>query len=454
VLSDAPSPSDIRASGAPAHADRLVAEGRLSRIVADVLLAESDLMGVPFAELAASHLAQQPAPPPAPPAGSAGSAGAAGSAAAGSARAGGPQGFAEEVPPIDERLAALIIQAGRDGASDVHLTTGAPPMMRRNGAVMAMPGHAVLTSGEIGRMVANSLTPAQIHRFEETADLDAALSIPGAGRVRLNTYRQRGSVGAALRLIPRDIPELGVLGLPPVVASFADLPRGLVLVTGPTGSGKSTTLASLIDRINRSKQLHIMSCEDPIEYLHSHKKSIVNQREVGIDTRSFAEALKHVLRQDPDVILVGEMRDRETVGIALSAAETGHLVFATLHTQSAPSSIDRIIDVFPAEQQTTVRAMLANSIQAVLTQQLLPRTDGRGRVLATEVMVGTPAIRSLIRDGKIHQVHQAMQTGGARFGMMTMDASLALLVRAGAITAEFAAERAQNPDDLRTHLGG
>jgi twitching motility protein PilT len=259
-------------------------------------------------------------------------------------------------------------------------------------------------------------------------------------------------VGCVLRAIPYDIVPLEQLGLPHSVAQFAEIPRGMVLVSGPTGSGKSTTLASLVDIINRTKAHHIMTVEDPIEFLHHHKTSLVNQREVGEDTHSFANALKHVLRQDPDVILVGEMRDLDTIQTAITAAETGHLVFGTLHTQDAPQSIDRVIDVFPSHQQQQVRVQLASAIQGVVTQQLVPKDNGRGRVVAAEVMVATPAVRNLIREGKTHQIYSAMQAGG-KYGMVTMDQSLANLVNAGNIGFDVALERCANPEDLRRLAG-
>jgi twitching motility protein PilT len=264
----------------------------------------------------------------------------------------------------------------------------------------------------------------------------------------MNVFLQRDSVGAVLRAIPYEIVDFDLLGLPASVKQFADLPRGLVLVTGPTGSGKSTTLASLVDIVNREKAVHIMTVEDPIEFLHQHKRAVVNQREVGEDTKSFAEALRHVLRQDPDVILVGEMRDLETIQTALTAAETGHLVFATLHTQDAPQSIDRVIDVFPAHQQQQIRVQLAASLQGIVTQQLIPLGVGAGRAVAAEVLVATPAVRNLIREGKIYKIYSLMQTG-AKFGMITMDQHLAQLVNAGKVTLEAALERCSNDEDLR-----
>ena len=278
-------------------------------------------------------------------------------------------------------------------------------------------------------------------------ELDTSHVVPGVGRFRLNVFQQRDAVGAVFRAIPFDIVSLEDLGLPAAVRQFADLPRGLVLCTGPTGSGKSTTLAALIDIINATKPLHIMSVEDPIEYLHHHKTAVVNQREVGEDTKGFAEALKHVLRQDPDVILIGEMRDLETISTALTAAETGHLVFATLHTQDAPQSIDRMIDVFPAHQQQQIRTQLATTIQGVVTQQLLPRARSKGRVVACEILVATPAVRNLIREGKTHQIYSTMQAG-AKFGMQSMDQALAQLVKKGVIDREIAEERCSNPEDL------
>ena len=277
-------------------------------------------------------------------------------------------------------------------------------------------------------------------------------SLPGKARFRVNVYFQRDSIGGAFRLIPFEIRTADQLGLPPVVAEFARFPRGLVVVTGPTGSGKSTSLASLLDIVNTERRCHIMTVEDPIEYLHKHKSSIVNQREVGADTHGFAQALKHVLRQDPDVILVGEMRDLETMSTAITAAETGHLVFATLHTQDAPQTIDRMIDAFPPHQQQQIRVQLSTTLQGVVTQQLLQTADGQGRVVAAEVLVATPAVRNLVREAKVHQIYSVMQAGG-RFGMQTMDSSLAELVRAGKLTHEMAMDRSHDPDELTRLLG-
>jgi len=288
-------------------------------------------------------------------------------------------------------------------------------------------------------------------RFERDLELDATHVVAGIGRFRLNAFMQQGNVSGVLRHIPLDIPLLATLGLPPSVAELVTAPRGLVLVTGPTGSGKSTTLASLVDRINRTRAVHIVTVEDPIEYVHEHHSGVVNQREVGTDTQSFTSALKHVLRQDPDVILIGELRDLETISIALTAAETGHLVLATLHTQSAAQAVDRIIDVFPPHQQQQIRTQLSSTLHGVVSQQLVPTTDG-SRVAAAEVLIGTTATRSLIRDGKTYQIPSVMQSGSAH-GMQTMDQSLASLVRAGRVTMATAMEHCHDRDGLRQLVG-
>lgn len=322
-------------------------------------------------------------------------------------------------------LADFLLEMLEAGASDLHLTAGSPPVVRVDGEVRPLD-HPPLTPAATRDLVYDILTDEQRRRLENDWELDFSYSVPGAARFRVNVYFQRGSLGAAFRAVPHEIKSLNELGLPPVVESLTEKPRGLVLVTGPTGSGKSTTLAAMIDRINETRSGHIMSIEDPIEFLHRHKRCIVNQREVASDTRSFAAALRHVLRQDPDVILVGEMRDLETISLAVTAAETGHLVFGTLHTQDAPQTVDRIVDVFPPHQQGQVRAQLANALQGIVTQTLLKRRDGRGRVVACEVLVATPGVRNLIREGKNHQLYSAMQTGG-KFGMQTLDAALASL---------------------------
>ena len=345
----------------------------------------------------------------------------------------------------------LLRYAVSIGASDLHLTADLPPSVRLHGALRPMEDVPSFDAAALRELIFGILPQAQRERFEAEHELDTSHTIAGVGRFRVNLALQRGSITAALRPIPHEIPEFESLGLPEGIRRFTDLRRGLVLVTGPTGSGKSTSLASLVDIINRTKPLHIVTVEDPIEFLHDHKRSVVSQREVGSDTDSFSEALRRVLRQDPDVILVGELRDLVTISTALTAAETGHLVFATLHTLDAPSTIDRIIDVFPPTQQEQIRIQLAASLQGVVTQQLVPTEDGQGRVVAAEVLVGTPAIQNLIRGAKTHQIYSLMQTGG-QFGMQTMDQSLALLVRQGIVTEGVALDRCRSEDDFRNHL--
>ena len=351
--------------------------------------------------------------------------------------------------PIPELLGALLKLEG----SDLHLTAGSPPVVRVNGELERIERYPALTPRALQGMIYAILPQKMRERFEQELELDMSYSLPGRARFRVNVYMQRDSVGAAFRVIPFEIKDIDTLGLPPVVADLARFPRGFVVVTGPTGSGKSTTLASMVDVVNQERHGHIMTVEDPIEFLHKHKSCIVNQREVGADTHGFSQALKHVLRQDPDVILVGEMRDLETISTAITAAETGHLVFATLHTQDAPQTIDRIIDVFPPHQQQQVRVQLSTTLQGVVTQQLVPTADGKGRAAACEVMVATPAIRNLIREGKVHQIYSAMQAGG-RFGMQTMDMALAAHVKAGAITQGMAFERSHDPEELERLIGG
>jgi twitching motility protein PilT len=347
-------------------------------------------------------------------------------------------------------LLDLVIQWG---GSDLHLASGSPPVIRVHGDLRPVQELPIFNGSQIRQMVFSILTQKQREKFENELELDTSYALPGRGRFRVNVFLQRDSVGCVMRAIPYDIVDFERLGIAPAVQSWAHMPRGLVLVTGPTGSGKSTTLASLVDIVNRERSVHIMTVEDPIEFLHAHKRSLINQREVGEDTHSFANALKHVLRQDPDVILVGEMRDLETISTALTAAETGHLVFATLHTQDAPQSIDRIIDVFPAHQQGQVRVQLASALQGICTQQLVPNIDGQGRAVACEVLVATPAIRNLIREGKTHQIYSMLQAGG-RYGMVTMDMSLAQLVKSHRISLDTALERCANEDDLRRLMNG
>lgn len=350
---------------------------------------------------------------------------------------------------VNELLDRVLALRG----SDLHLSAGSPPVIRVHGEMTPLTEFPVLNGSQIRQMVYSIITQKQREKFENELELDTSYTLPGKSRFRMNILLQRDSVGCVMRVIPYEIVDFNQLGVPSSVEQFAWLPRGLVLVTGPTGSGKSTTLASLVDIINRERAVHIMTVEDPIEFLHSHKRAIVNQREVGEDTHSFASALKHVLRQDPDVILVGEMRDLETISTALTAAETGHLVFATLHTQDAPQSIDRVIDVFPAHQQQQIRVQLASALQGVCVQQLVPTPDGAGRVVACEVMMATPAIRNLVREGKTHQIYSMMQAGG-KYGMVTMDMSLAHLVRTGRISLDVARERCANEEDLRRLIAG
>jgi twitching motility protein PilT len=342
----------------------------------------------------------------------------------------------------------ILIEVVKQKASDLHLTAGAPPMIRQKGSLVPLEGMPKLTPTDTREIIYAILNSSQRQRLETDWQIDFAYSVPGHGRFRVNSYFQRGTLGAAFRLIPSETVPLEKLGMPSVIRTFAKKPRGLVLVTGPTGSGKSTTLASIINEINETRDEHILTIEDPIEFLHNHKRCIVNQRELGADAQSFALGLKAALRQDPDVILVGEMRDMETIGTALTAAETGHLVFATLHTQDAPQTVDRIIDVFPPTQQGQVRAQLAIGLQGIVTQTLIPTADGVGRCVAAEVLVPTPGVRNLIREGKTHQIYSLIQTGG-QHGMQTMDASLAGLVREGRITMAAAETRSSEPAEMR-----
>ena len=337
-------------------------------------------------------------------------------------------------------------------ASDVHLTPGFQPAIRVRGRITPLEEYPPLTPQQTRDVVYAILNNDQRKRFENEQQLDFAYAIPGVARFRVNVYFQRGAISAAFRHIPQEIKTVEELGLPQVLTDFTRKPRGLVLVTGPTGSGKTTSLAAMLDLINKEREEHILTIEDPIEFMHPHQKCIVNQREIGADAHDFASALKAALRQDPDVILVGEMRDLETISTALTAAETGHLVFATLHTQSTAQTVDRIIDVFPAEQQHQVRMQLSIALQGIVTQQLLPTADGSGRICAAEVLVPTPAIRNLIREGKTHQIYSALQTSGA-VGMQTMDAHLTQLVRQGKITRQLAEQRASVPEELRRLLG-
>lgn len=321
-------------------------------------------------------------------------------------------------------------------ATDLHITTGAPPKVRMSGDLVPIPGTQDLSPADTQRLCFSVMTDAQKQKFDEEHEVDFSFGIRGLARFRANVFRQRGAVAGAFRRIPYEVIPLEKLGLPPVVFSFVTKSKGLILVTGPTGSGKSTTLAAFIDRINETYTKHIITVEDPIEYLHPHKKCLVNQREVHSDTESFKKALRYVLRQDPDVVLIGEMRDLESMAAALTIAETGHLTFATLHTNSAVETINRIVDSFPSHQQTQIRSQLSFVLEGIICQQLLPRADGRGLVLASEVMVMTPAVRNLIRENKLHQIYSVMQSGQSHHGMQTMNQSLASLYERGLITYE------------------
>ena len=344
---------------------------------------------------------------------------------------------------IDDLLERMVAS----GASDLHVTAGSEPAVRLNGRLERLEDFERLTPEDTQRLLYRILSTEQQKQFEIKRQIDISYSIPGVARFRVNIYFQRESLGAAFRLIPADLKSLEDLGMPQAIHELAEKPRGLVLVTGPTGSGKSTTLAAVIDKINRERHDHIMTIEDPIEFLHRHKRCIVNQREIGPDATSFAEALRGALRQDPDVILLGEMRDLETIATALTAAETGHLVFATLHTQDAPSTVDRLIDVFPAAQQEQIRVQIAGTLQGVVTQTLLPRADGAGRVAAVEILLPDDAVRNLIRQAKVEQIYSVMQTGGKR-GMQTLEQALVDLVMRGIVSQETAMTRSSRPEQL------
>jgi len=335
------------------------------------------------------------------------------------------------------------------GGSDLHIATETPPQIRVNGRLQRVPGPE-LTPAETKHLVYSVLTDSQKKRFEESRELDFSFGVKAIGsRFRCNVFNQRGAVGAVYRLIPEKIRSFGDLGLPPVLATLADRPRGLVLVTGPTGSGKSTTLAAMLDKINSERHEHILTIEDPIEYIHPHKNCLVNQREVHSDTQSFGNALRAALREDPDIVLIGEMRDLETVEAALKIAETGHLTFATLHTNSAAQTINRIIDIFPAGQQAQIRTQLSLVLEGIVCQALLPRADGKGRVCSLEILVPTSAIRNLIRDDKVHQIYGAMQAGQEKVGMQTANQSLASLYMKRLITLETAMGASSNKDELQ-----
>jgi twitching motility protein PilT len=344
---------------------------------------------------------------------------------------------------LPELLQTLVEHSG----SDLHITTQTPPQIRVHGKLQTLD-LAALGPAETKGLAYSVLTDAQKKRFEETLELDFSFGIRGLARFRCNVFNQRGAVAAVYRVIPETIKGFDELGLPPVLATLADRPRGLVLVTGPTGSGKSTTLAAMIDKINTERREHILTIEDPIEYIHAHKGCLVNQREVHSDTHGFSAALRAALREDPDIVLIGELRDLETIESALRIAETGHLTFATLHTNSAAQTINRIIDVFPAHQQGQIRTQLSLVLEGIVCQSLMPRADGQGRVISLEVLIPTPAIRNLIRDDKVHQIYSTMQTGQEKFGMQTMNQSLATLYQKRLITLETAMSASSLKDEL------
>jgi len=352
------------------------------------------------------------------------------------------------MPTIEAFLREMVERGG----SDLHVTNSSPPQVRLHGDLQPL-AHPPLSSGDTRTLCYSLLTEAQKKKFEEDLELDFSFGIKGVARFRGNLFMQKGSVGGAFRTIPHEMPQLHQLGLPAATAALCDLPRGLILVTGPTGSGKSTSLAAMIDKINRERHDHIVSVEDPIEFVHEHKKCLVNQREVFADTTCFPQALKHVLRQDPDIVLIGEMRDLETIESALVVAETGHLVLSTLHTNSAVQTINRVIDVFPPHQQSQVRAQLSLVLEGVISQQLIARRDGRGRCLAAELMIPNPAIRNLIREEKVHQMYSQMQVGQNKFGMQTMSQALVALVQQNLIAPEEALARATEPEEVRQMLG-
>jgi twitching motility protein PilT len=346
-------------------------------------------------------------------------------------------------------LSDLLKHLVESNGSDLHITANSPPQVRVHGHLRPIEGIRHLTPADTKQLAYSVLTDAQKHRFEENLELDFSFGVRNLARFRANLFNQRGAVGAVFRLIPFEIKSFEQLGLPPIVSKLCEKPRGLILVTGPTGSGKSTTLAAMLDKINRERHEHIVTIEDPIEFLHSHKSCLVNQREVGADTHSFSSALRTALRQDPDVVLIGEMRDIETIESALRIAETGHLTFATLHTNSAASTINRIIDVFPAGQQAQIRAQLSLVLEGIMCQALLPKANGQGRVMAMEILVPNSAIRNLIREDKVHQIYSMMQTGQDKYGMQTFNQSLATLYHKRLITLETALQRSSNPDELR-----
>lgn len=358
------------------------------------------------------------------------------------------EGAGKPRPVEDLHIDALLDIVVDRNCSDLHIATDSPPIVRDDGALKKL-NYEKFTPQITQRMMYEIISDDQIQRFESTLELDFSYALPkGRARFRVNLYRDRGAVAAAFRLISSRIPTVRELNLPPILEQLTERPRGLILVTGPTGSGKSTSLAAMINKINTDSAVHIITIEDPIEYLHTHKQSLINQRELGQDTKSFNNALRASLREDPDVLLVGEMRDVETISLAITAAETGHLVFATLHTNNAAESIDRMVDVFPPGQQEQIRVQLSNNLVAIVSQQLLPRASGKGRIPANEIMIATPAIRNLIREGKTHQIPSTIQTSGG-LGMTTMDQALRDLYMKGIVTLDEAMSRCQNQEELK-----
>ncbi len=452
ILADKPSEATAlkaRQAGAAAH----MADATDPGTIMDKVRALAGGSGAAPASASATTLSDEPAASPADALSNYGApqpvpSGGAAAEFAGSVAAGVKVGQPTDVPHIDDLLRLMIERNG----SDLHITVGSPPGVRQRGELMAIDGYRPLSPRDTQEMILGLLSEEQRRRFETELELDFAYSIPGVSRFRANVFQQRNSMGAVFRVIPLKIPTIEELQLPKVCKFLAERPRGLVLVTGPTGSGKSTTLAAIIDHINTTRKVHIITMEDPIEFMHRNKMAYVNQREVGEDTHSFASALKRVLRQDPDVILVGEMRDLETISAAITAAETGHLVFATLHTTGGPETIDRVIDVFPPHQQQQVRMQLSGTLEGVLSQNLLRSTDGKTRVLAMEIMLGVPAISNLIREGKTHQMATIIQ-GGANIGMQTLDQHLKNLCQAGKVTFEEAISKAKEPRELAQLMG-
>lgn len=359
--------------------------------------------------------------------------------------------MAEQASPEND-LNRILQIAVKGGASDIHIKAGLPPIFRVDGSLLPLRDAARLSPEDIGRMAAAIMSKQQRDMFQQSLDLDMSHGVPGVGRFRVNVFQQRGSIGMVFRVIPFKVKAIEELLLPESIRKLSDEKRGMILVTGATGSGKSTTLAAIIDKINNEQRSHILTIEDPIEYLHPHKNCLVNQREVGADTSGFKTALRYVLRQDPDVVLIGELRDLETVEAAMTISETGHLALGTLHTNGAVQTVNRIVDIFPPHQQSQIRAQLSFVLEGIISQQLIPHSSGRGRVLVTEVLIPTPAIRNLIREDKVHQIYSQMQVGQGQSGMQTMNQSLYWNLQKGNVTMEDALTHSSDPDELRTMI--